>query len=251
MPAGVQLVDDDVGAGVALACVFVVTPSTMSRSTGSCAQASITCACPSSHGSTARGRRAGAGCRSAATGANARRSSPGGIDVRLGHPAHRVVGADDLGVGALAEGELVRASCRGCPSRGSGRRSSFGAARRSGNCTDLARASARSRSGRRRSAAAAVRARRTACASRRGSAPCRSSDQSASGWSLPAVEDDEPCVDPLTPQRLHVLPRDAGDVDRAVRDPKRHRHAGRPTPLSTPAAEAAAWVGRLALSSRL
>ena len=36
---------------------------------------------------------------------------------------------------------------------------------------------------------------------------------------LPALEDDEPRVDPLAPQCLHVLPRDPGDVDRAVRDP--------------------------------
>ena len=35
---------------------------------------------------------------------------------------------------------------------------------------------------------------------------------------LPSLEDDEPSVDPLTPQRLHVLPGNAGDVDGTVRD---------------------------------
>src|SRR5205085_1355280 len=38
----------------------------------------------------------------------------------------------------------------------------------------------------------------------------------------PALEDDEPRVDPLAPKRLHVLPRDPGDVHRTMRDPKRH-----------------------------
>ena len=37
-----------------------------------------------------------------------------------------------------------------------------------------------------------------------------------------AVEDDEPRVDVLAPQREHVLPRDPGEVDRAVRDPQGH-----------------------------
>jgi hypothetical protein len=36
----------------------------------------------------------------------------------------------------------------------------------------------------------------------------------------PALEDDEPRVNPLAPQRLHVLPRDAGRVDRSVGNPK-------------------------------
>ena len=41
-----------------------------------------------------------------------------------------------------------------------------------------------------------------------------------------ALEDDEPRVDALPPERLHVLPRDAGGVDGAVGDPKpRNRHA--------------------------
>ena len=40
----------------------------------------------------------------------------------------------------------------------------------------------------------------------------------------PALEDDEPCVDALPSQRLDVLPRDAGDVDRRVRHPQRAGH---------------------------
>jgi hypothetical protein len=35
-----------------------------------------------------------------------------------------------------------------------------------------------------------------------------------------ALEDDEPSVDAFPPQGLHVLPRNAGDIDRRVRDPK-------------------------------
>src|SRR5581483_8861312 len=34
-------------------------------------------------------------------------------------------------------------------------------------------------------------------------------------------EDDEPSIDPLPPERLHVLPRNPRDVDRTVGDPKR------------------------------
>ena len=41
------------------------------------------------------------------------------------------------------------------------------------------------------------------------------------GVELVALEDDEPRVDPLAPQREHVLPRDAGGVDRAVGDAER------------------------------
>ena len=53
----------------------------------------------------------------------------------------------------------------------------------SGTGATSAPASARSRSGRRRSAGAAARTPRPASSLRRGRAPCRSSDQSASGWS--------------------------------------------------------------------
>jgi hypothetical protein len=35
---------------------------------------------------------------------------------------------------------------------------------------------------------------------------------------LVTLEDDEPGVDPLPPEREHVLPRDPGGVDGAVRD---------------------------------
>src|SRR6187549_3109224 len=42
------------------------------------------------------------------------------------------------------------------------------------------------------------------------------------GVELVALEDDEPCVDALPPQCLHVLPRDAGGVHRAVRYSESH-----------------------------
>ena len=38
----------------------------------------------------------------------------------------------------------------------------------------------------------------------------------------PPLEDDEPSVDPLPPQRLHVLPRNPRDVHGRVRHPKSH-----------------------------
>ena len=41
------------------------------------------------------------------------------------------------------------------------------------------------------------------------------------GVELVALEDDEPRVDALAPEREHVLPRDAGGVDRAVGDAER------------------------------
>jgi hypothetical protein len=37
---------------------------------------------------------------------------------------------------------------------------------------------------------------------------------------LPTLEDDQPSVDSLAPERLNVLPGDARDVDRSVRDPQ-------------------------------
>ena len=37
---------------------------------------------------------------------------------------------------------------------------------------------------------------------------------------LPPFEDDEPRVDPLAPQSLHVLPGNPRDVHRTMRDPK-------------------------------
>jgi hypothetical protein len=37
---------------------------------------------------------------------------------------------------------------------------------------------------------------------------------------LPALEDNEPGVNTLPPQRLDVLPRDASGVNGRVRDPK-------------------------------
>ena len=76
-----------------------------------------------------------------------------------------------------------RQSSRGCPSRGSASPTSCGARGGSGTGPTAARASARSRSGRRRCAAGAVRARATAVACLRANPPRRSSDQSASEWS--------------------------------------------------------------------
>ena len=193
----------------------------MSRSTGSCAQRLDHVArCPSSRGSTARARRAAARI----VGRRHRRErpqvEPGRDHVRLGHPADRVVGADDLRVGALAERELGGRLAADVGAEVvedallAKQRAGAGTAATSGS------ASARSRSGRCRSAAPAARRRRTAARAVCGNGPCRSSDQSASWMQLPALEDDEPRVDPLPPQRLHVLPRNPGDVDRAVRDPK-------------------------------
>ena len=129
---------------------------------------------------------------------NCAQVEPGRDDVRLGHPADRVVGADDLGVGALAVRELGAASCRGCPSRGSGRRSSSAARAGAGTGATSARASARSRSGRRRSVGSEPRERRELRARAVAAAPpCRSSDQSASGCSLPRLKTTSRASTPL------------------------------------------------------
>ena len=76
-------------------------------------------------------------------------------------------------------------------------------------------------------------------ASRRGSAAVPVERPVGLGVQLAALEDDEPRVDALPPQRLHVLPRNPGDVDRAVRDPQlwtiRHRFR---------TVSAATWIAR-------
>ena len=61
-------------------------------------------------------------------------------ELRLGNPADRVVRADDLGAGLLPEGELARATSRGCRSRGSASPTSCGAPAGSGTARTAARA---------------------------------------------------------------------------------------------------------------
>ena len=102
-----------------------------------------------------------------------------------------------------------RASCR---SRGG-----------SGTAAISGRASGRSRSGRRRRAAGAARGRATAASCRRANPP-RAVERPVGLRVEPvALEDDELRVDPAPPERLHVLPRHARGVDRAVDDAERPR----------------------------
>ena len=227
VPAGVQLVDDDVGlARTARAPRRAGRPRRSSSSTGSRSHASITCSRPLRR---ARRRRVhherprpfGRRHRRERAQVDARRDH-----VRLRHPPERVVGADDLRACALRRTRAPRGSCRGCPSRGSGRPSSCRAPAGAGTAPTSARASARSRSGRRRCGAGAART--PATASPAPDEPAATVERPVGLRMQPlALEDDEPRVDSATSQRLHVLPRDPRDVDRAVRDAEAHRAAHR------------------------
>ena len=140
-------------------------------------------------------------------------------DVCLGHPARRIVGADDLGVRAFAEGELVARLAADVRSqivkdallpqrpqewelnRLRDQRQpeveveDVGLRSESGECGELLRELHRQR-------------------------PAAIERPVGLVVQLPALEDDEPCVDALAPQRLHVLPGDPRDVHGAVRDPQ-------------------------------
>ena len=108
VPAGVQLVDDDVGVAVqARAPPRDGGP----RRCGARRRGPRTRAargrCPSVVARTARGRRRAAGGRTAATGVDRGEVDARGDHGRLGHPADRVVAADDLGARLLPVGELL------------------------------------------------------------------------------------------------------------------------------------------------
>ena len=197
------------------------TPSTMSSSTGSCSQASITNRVPFfsrfDGACTTSGRAASDG----GVGVNVAQVEPRRDHVRAREPSGSRRTSRRSPRRRACRTRARPGSCRGCPSRGSGRRSSSAASAGAGTAATSGSASGRSRSGRRPSAARAARTPRTAAASRRGSAAVPVERPVRLGMQPPALEDDEPRVDPLPPQRLDVLPRDAGDVDGRVRDPKR------------------------------
>ena len=120
VPAGVQLVDDDVGVAVQRERLLVVEPfddpqvDVEARRTRGGRDR-----CPCAAARTGRGRRRAALRPDGGTGRIADRSTPGGIITASGHPADRVVAADDLRARLLPVRELVAATSRGCPSRGS------------------------------------------------------------------------------------------------------------------------------------
>ena len=188
VPAGVQLVDDDVGARVALARDVVghafddvEVDRQLRARLDHVLRALLLAVRRRVHDERARvvARRDG---RERAQ-VEARRD-----DVRLGHPADRVVGADDLGVGPLAEGELggrLAANVGAEVVEDALLAQQRGAA---GTAPTSESASGRSRSGRCRSAAPAARTPRPAARSRAASGPCRSSDQSASGCRCPRLK---------------------------------------------------------------
>ena len=78
----------------------------MSSSTGSCAQASITYCVPLRLRSEGAWTTSGRAASEGGCGGYCARSSPGGTTCASGTQRSRVVGADDLGVGPLAVGEL-------------------------------------------------------------------------------------------------------------------------------------------------
>ena len=84
MPAGVQLVDDDVGARVALARLVVRDALDDVELDGSRAQASITCCVPFFSRLDGACTTSGRALSDGGTGVNGRRSSPGGITCASG-----------------------------------------------------------------------------------------------------------------------------------------------------------------------
>ena len=162
VPAGVQLVDDDVGAGVALARLLVRDALDDVELDGSCAHASITCCVPFFSRFDGACTTSGRALSDGGTGVNSRRSSPVGRRAprapsgsrrrsRRSRRRRACRSASSLGrlaadVGAEVVEDALLAAARAAAGTGS----------------TSARASGRSRSGRRRSAARAVRTRRTA-----------------------------------------------------------------------------------------
>ena len=203
-------------------------PSTIFRSTGSCSQAAITCSVPlrrrldGAWRTTGRSRSAGGG------GVYSVRSIPGGTTSASGHPADRVVGADDPRAGLLRPGELlgrlaadVRAEevHHGLLPRGAQERELQGFRHERQPEVEVEDVGLRS---------SRVNARHwVELLPGEPAAPVER--LVGLGVELVPLEDDEPRVDPAAPERQHVLPRDAGRVDRAVRDPGavlfRNRHA--------------------------
>ncbi len=138
----------------------------------------------------------------------------------LGHPADRVVGADDLGVGALAVCELLGGLAAdvgahvvvdGVLPRGAQDRELQRLRHEREPEVEVEDVGARQQA-RERAPLRQLTAREPAAAVER---PVRLRVECA------PVEDDEPCVDAAPAQRLDVLPRDACRVDRAVDDAER------------------------------
>ena len=220
VPAGVQLVDDDVGPGVALARLLVVDALDdveLDRQLLARLDHEARALLLAVRGGVddQRARAVARRLHGERAQVEARR-----YDVRPGHPAQGGVGADDLGVRALAVGQLL------------GRLAAdVGAevvedAPLAGRMQD--RELQRRRHERQRVVEVKdVRARQQPGQRRElGREPPRQAAVAVERpvglrMQLPPVEHHEPRVDPLPPQRLHVLPRNPGDVDRRVRDARR------------------------------
>ena len=189
VPAGVELVDDDVGPRVALARLVVADAlDDVEVEPGAARRPRSRSGVP--FFSRFEGAWTTSGLR--VVGRRDRRElaevEPGRDDARLGDPAERGVGADDLGACALAVRELARALAADVRAEVVEDALLARAPAGAGTAATSAPASARSRSGRCRSAAQPRKRRELRRRAVRGSGPCRSSDQSASGWSLPRLK---------------------------------------------------------------
>ena len=189
----------------------------MSRSTGSCAQASMTYCVPFFSRFDGAWTTIGRSRSLGGTGVNGAQVEPGRDHLRVRHPAERVERADDLRVGAPAVRELLRrlAADVGAEVVEDGLLAGRAQDRELQRLrherepeVEVEDVGAREQA-RERAPLRELLAREAAAPVER---PVR--------LRVPqlAVEDDEPRVDVLAPQREHVLPRDPGEVDRAVRD---------------------------------
>ena len=199
----------------------------MSRSTGSWAHASMTNCVPFFSRFDGAWTTSGRGLSDGRPRAELAQVEPRRDHVSLGHPARRVVGADDLRVGALAECERfarLAADVRSeivedalLPQRAQERELDRLRDQRQAE-VEVEDVGLRGEAGEGGELLCELHRQRPAPVER----PVGLVVQ------LPALEDDEPRVDPLAPQRLDVLPRDPRDVHGAVRHPQplwKVRHA--------------------------
>ncbi len=217
VPARVELVDDDVGAGVPLARLVVrdaFDEVELDRELRARRDHELRALLGAVRGGVDDERAPVVARR---LGEELREIEPGRDHVRLRHPADRVVGADDLGVGAFAVGELLRSLAAdvraevvvdallagGVQNRELHR---LGDEREAE--VEVEDVGVREQP-RQRSELRQQPARQAAVAVER---------PVGLGMEAAAVDDDEPRVHAGAPQRLHVLPGDAGHVDGAVGD---------------------------------
>ena len=224
VPAGVQLVDDDVGRAVALERLVVMEAlDELEVGVEPLARGDHVLGALAPAAARARARSAGARGRTAAPARSARGRSRAGSPPPPAPSGSRRSEPTIWASARFAEGELLGRLAADVRAEVVEDGLLAAAPSGSGTGATAGRASARSRSGRRRcAAAAAASARHCAPAARTSGSRALAVERPVRlGVELVAVEDDELRVDAARAQRLDVRPRHARRVDRAVDDAER------------------------------